>query len=267
MTIITIPTVILVLALAGSLLRGLHHLPRRFEKRRPEYLQPVGPQSRDGLDLLLFISAVFPIALISLPSVPVFGGTKHWMPAFPFISLLAGVAVSRLGEVAVFSFRRLPQNAIRAAVLALVVAPPIQQTLSSHPLGLASYVPLVGGAPGAASLGMTRQFWGYTTANVAPWLNETFSDGARLDIHDTAGPSFRMFHEEGILDDSIRASHLSSADAALMHHELHMVRNESWIWNRFKTVAPTHVFTYQGVPIVSVYTKANMKPSLDQGGM
>ena len=102
---------------------------------------------------------------------------------------------------------------------------------------------------------MTRQFWGYTTAGVAPWLNAHVKKGETVEFHDTARPSIRMFREEGLLRGHIRHAGLKEASFALMHHELHMVRNEAWIWNAFGTFVPSHVLLYQGVPIVSVYER------------
>jgi hypothetical protein len=261
MTLFTIPTVTMVLFFAGAFLRARHHLGGRWARFVLERTEPVGPRSRDGLDLLLLIAGLFPIALIALPNVPIFGGTKHWMPAMPFITLLAGVGAARLADVAASLVRRPPRRLVGAIVLAILLLPPLQQTAASHPFGLAFYVPLVGGAPGAASLGMLRQFWGYTTQGVAPWLNAHTSKGGKVWFHDTAPPSVAMFREEGILRRDIRsANRPQDAELSLLHHELHMIHNESWIWNAYRSITPVHVLTYQGVPIVSVY-RSPAKPA------
>ncbi|MEO8183472.1 MAG: hypothetical protein ABI895_31950 [Deltaproteobacteria bacterium] len=47
---------------------------------------------------------------------------------------------------------------VRRAGLRLVA-----MTWHAHPWGLSFYTPLVGGAPGAAGLGLNRTFWGYAT--------------------------------------------------------------------------------------------------------
>lgn len=255
MTLFTIPTTIVVLALAGIVMRLRHHLPPKLEATVPKTWQPTGPMSKDGLDLLLLIAGGFPIALISLPNVPIFGGTKHWMPAFPFIALLAGLAAVRLVDVMRERLSGVPAKVAAVLLGALLIAPAAQQTASSHPFGLASYVPFIGGAPGAATIGLTRQFWGYTTRSVIPWLNKTYPNGARLEIHDTAHPAFHMFHEDGTLKRSIRAAKLSRSNVALLHHELHMIYAERWIWDEYHEFIPTFVLTYHGVPMVSVYTR------------
>jgi hypothetical protein len=254
MTLFTIPTVTIALFLAGAFLRARHRMTGRWTRFLRDRSAPIGPESRDGLDLLLLIAGLFPILLIALPTTPKFGGTKHWMPAFPFIALLAGVGAARLADVAAGLLRRVPRPAVSAAVLALLALAPLQQTAASHPFGLAFYVPFVGGAPGAASLGMLRQFWGYTTQGVAPYLNAETRKGGRVWFHDTAPSSVAMFREQGIVRRDIRAAiRPNDADFALLHHELHMIHNETWIWNAYNSITPVHVLTYQGVPMVSVY--------------
>lgn len=259
MTLITVPTIIVLLFVFGAAMRLRHHLPRIAVQKLKLASPPVGPKSKDGFDLLWVAAGLFPLALISLPNVPIFGGTKHWMPAYPLLALIAGSAAARFAD----KIRELkpawPKHAISAAALALVLLPPLQQTATSTPFGLASYVPLIGGAPGAADIGMTRQFWGYTTRGVIDYLNKTFPDGARVEIHDTLYSSWKMYKRDGILNKNLVASRLGKSNVALMHHELHMIRNESWIWSRYGTFTPVHVLTYQGVPIVSVFYKNSLQ--------
>ncbi|MCB9567396.1 MAG: hypothetical protein H6710_09350 [Myxococcales bacterium] len=55
------------------------------------WLAPLRPHERlDGV--LLALLAIFPLALIAAPTVPIFGGTKHWLTAYPFLALAAAVA-------------------------------------------------------------------------------------------------------------------------------------------------------------------------------
>lgn len=253
MTAFTVPSVVLLLAIAGAILLLRRRLPAVLDRRVRGWWSPAPPAPRDGFDLLVAICALFPIALISFPSVPIFGGTKHWMPALPFIALLAGAGASRLFSIAAIKLKRLSPRAVSAMLLALLLAPPLQQTIVSHPYGLASYVPLVGGAPGAADLGMLRQFWGYTTMGVLPFLNEQVPPGGRVYFHDTARPSVEMFRRDGTLREDIENWRIRGSNYALVHHELHMIMVDTYIWNSYGSVHPAHVLTHQGVPLVSVY--------------
>jgi hypothetical protein len=256
LTLFTVPTVTLALFLAGAFIRARHHLGGRWARFLIERTRIVGPGSRDGLDLLVLMAGLFPILLIAMPTTPKFGGTKHWMPAMPFMALLAGVGAARFADVAAAALTRLPGRLVRALALAIVLLPPVYETAASHPYGLAFYVPFVGGAPGAASLGMLRQFWGYTTEGVAQWLDLEVPKGGKVWFHDTAPSSVAMFKEQKIIRRDIRSTEKpSDAQFSLLHHELHMIHNESWIWNAYHSIVPAHVLTYQGVPLVSVYRK------------
>jgi hypothetical protein len=53
-------------------------------KTSPRWSAPLtGRDRRDGLLWALF--AAFPLALIAAPTIPIFGGTKHWLTAYPFL--------------------------------------------------------------------------------------------------------------------------------------------------------------------------------------
>ena len=49
----------------------------------------VGREPEDGRTAFIALNLLVPVVLIAAPSVPIFGGTKHWMGALPFGCLLA----------------------------------------------------------------------------------------------------------------------------------------------------------------------------------
>ncbi len=145
---------------------------------------------------------------------------------------------------------------VDVAAFAAVLAAPLAETLHSHPWGLSNYTPLVGGAPGAASLGLNRQFWGFTTGAVVDWLNEHVAPGQSVYIHDTAGEAWEMLHRDGRLLPNVQAAWSVQASAfALYHHEEHMETIEYQIWTAYGTSSPAYIGTYDGVPIVYVYAR------------
>lgn len=179
-------------------------------------------------------------------STPIYGGTKHWLSAYPFLCLLAALGVGRAG-------RALSRPVLTAAS---VLAAPFAITLSSHPHGLSSYTPLVGGAVGAADLGLNRGFWGYETGALAADLNRLAPRAALVYLHDTLGPSFRMLQSDGRLRSDLRGSlDLPRTDVALYHHEPHMGRVEGQIWLAYGTASPVAIATHDGVPVAWLYLK------------
>ncbi|MGF2075737.1 hypothetical protein, partial [Enterococcus casseliflavus] len=45
--------------------------------------------------VLLLGCLLAPLVIIALPWTPIFGGTKHWFTAYPFLALFAGAGVDR----------------------------------------------------------------------------------------------------------------------------------------------------------------------------
>jgi hypothetical protein len=148
-------------------------------------------------------------------------------------------------------------RAAEAGLFASVVAAPLAVTAHSHPFGLSAYVPLVGGTAGGASLGLNRQFWGFTTQTAAEeYLNQDAPHGATVFIHDTTWDAWAHMQEEGRVRGDLRAVGAPhDAQFALLQHELHMSEVDYSIWTAFGTVAPTYIVTHDDVPIVSIYRR------------
>lgn len=218
-----------------------------------------GAGERLGLDVL---AMVVPLGPFFLPTTPIFGGTKHWMPAYPFLALFVARAVFFIGNGLAawlrdrFASFSIPKPAVWASLAALFTAAPIAQTWHSHPFGLSTYVALVGGSAGGATLGLNRQFWGFTTQGLAPWLQANAKPGDRIFIHDTTyGAWAQMVAEHRIPPGISPVGSVHDATIAIVHHELHMAEAEASIMTVFG-VAPAYVLTHDGVPIISVYRRA-----------
>jgi hypothetical protein len=193
------------------------------------------------------------------PATPIFGGTKHWLTAYPFLALLAGrgfrlvaLALERAGGERGF-WNRLPLPALGAASVSLVS---VVMALRVHPFGLSAYTPLVGGAAGAATLGLNRTFWGYTTGSLSDYIDRRAPQGSSIYVHDTALPSFDMLRADGRLREDLRGSlSIAGSNLALYHHEPHMSRVEHQIWMDYGSVTPSAMLTHDGVPVTWIYQR------------
>jgi 4-amino-4-deoxy-L-arabinose transferase-like glycosyltransferase len=259
----TVPAVTLLLFGIGAFDRLKALALRAFawiQKQRDKEAPAAEKGDRAETDLLLFLSFAAPIAVFFLPKTPIFGGTKHWLPAYPFLAIFAGRGFDRVAtrmQQTLSPWLRSKQQELGAAVAlgALVVLPPLLVTEHSHPFGLSSYVPIVGGTAGGADLGLNRQFWGFTTQSLAPYFDK-LPPHARVFIHDTAWDSFyRMTQEHRIRPDLQPVGSPSEAQVGLVHHELHMNEVDFQEWVAFETTAPDYVLVHDGVPIVSVYRR------------
>jgi 4-amino-4-deoxy-L-arabinose transferase-like glycosyltransferase len=269
MILATVPTVTMILFAIGAFDR-LVILGKRagaFGQRllgREATLDAGVARDRAETDVLFFLAMGASLAVFLLPKTPIFGGTKHWLPAYPFLCMFAGrgfdlvaAALDRALASRVLPRARLTRRLAHAALFASVFAAPLAVTAHSHPFGLSSYVPLVGGTAGGADLGLNRQFWGFTTESLAPYFAAKAPPGATVFIHDTAWDSWaRMLDERRLRPDLRGVGSPGEAEFSIVHHELHMNELDYMIWGAYGHDAPDYVLTHDGVPIISVYRRS-----------
>lgn len=245
MTLFTVSLPVVGLALVG--------IASRVPELTPPWRLSPGDAITRRTDVLWLGCVIAPLLAIAVPTTPIFGGTKHWMSAYPFMALFAGWGLVWVTERA--TLERTPRRRVPGPLLgALCLLPGFVQTAHSHPFGLSHYMPVAGGVQGAADLGMNRQFWGFTTGSLVPWLVDQLPDGGAVWTCDTTTGAWSMLHADGALPSNIRgASSISDADFALVHHEAHFAEVDHQIWAVYRTSQPAHVLHYDGVPIISVY--------------
>ncbi len=254
MTLVTVPATILLASAFGAW------------SLKPSRVREVFDDQKGTL-LLLCINLLFPIALISQPNTPIFGGTKHWMPAMPFLACFAGLGVAYVLEKAK-EWRDSPavRGAFAAAVAVGVIGPALYGTVENHPFGTSYYNELIGSYRGAADARMMRQFWGYTSRQALPWLNENAPQGSRIDIHNTTTYAWQMYRREGLVREDLRPAGQFGAGYLMHHHQKAFVFRIVDSWENLGTRAPSHVVDIDGVPVMSVYERADVrKRRLQQG--
>jgi hypothetical protein len=246
----TVPTSALLLALLGlalGLRSALTPVPKDSSpvpKDTPTWRAPLrGQPARDGLLWALF--AGFPLALIAVPTIPIFGGTKHWLTAYPFMALAAATAFVALARAAHLRgrWRHAP-----AAALLLVLVPGLWSTIDGHPHGLSQYAPLVGGPRGAADLGLLRGFWGHA---LPPGVFT--QPGAPLYLHDLHELARQQYAREGRWPAGNTPATPARARQGLLFHERHMQSLEIQLWESLRSTAPAEVVTLDDVPLTSLY--------------
>lgn len=251
MTWATVPTALLVLAALGLALDARAELraPAGVLERPPRFDAPL-PRGWPHLRALwLGMLGLFPLVLISLPSTPIFGGTKHWITAYPFLALAAALAWRDLWRAA-----SLGRHArwLAPLGLALCLGPTAVATVDGHPYGMSQYAPLVGGPRGAADLGLNRGFWGHAVHDLWPTLQQTPGPLYPHDLHDL---SRKQYEREGRWPPHLQPGPLRRARSGLLFHELHMTTDEVALWDQLGTTAPAQVVSLDDVPLTSLYVE------------
>lgn len=212
------------------------------------------------LEVLVVANAAASIAIISQPQVPHFGGVKHWFPSMPFLAVLAAGVLARgaKGLSAWLSPRWKGAREARVFV-ALAVAcalPALLATARLYEYGTSAYAELAGGVPGAASLGMQRQYWANNLTGVLPWLNANARPGERVYLHENHGGQVRDYQRNGMLrSDLIVVGSPYEADIVAYQYHQEFREHEYMTWQAFGTTRPVTGLYLDETPQVVVYRR------------
>ena len=264
----TVPTTTLLLFGIGGLDRArivIGQVAGWFGKagqRARAWLGVEGPEDPLQTDLLLVLSLAVPLAVFLLPRTPIFGGTKHWITAYPALAIFAGHGfdlVANKIEALLRARTTLDADKRRWAIAvagAVTLIAPFAVTRHSHPFGLSAYVPFFGGTAGGADLGLNRQFWGFTTESLGPWFAQNTKPGDTVYIMDTAWQSWARMVDEKRVPPWLRGvGSPAEAELSMVHHEQHINEVDYNIWTEHGKSAPEYVLMHDGVPIISVYRR------------
>jgi len=232
MTFFTTPTPQLVCFFAG-----IFYFCRDFFKST----DPTGKEAA----FAMIAGSLFPIFLIAWPSVPIFGGIKHWFTGYPLM-LTAGVFVIEETAKKLIKTSDLKKNLAVAALFIITLISLISPNIKFAKRGAAFYNELIGGAQGAAEARMQRNFWGYDIIDLAGTLNREAAQNTRIYImsgyEGLNQNSFRFMQQAGIVRSDIRATNnLHEADMALFFYEKQNEHVMNSIAYEFGTIRPLAV--------------------------
>ncbi len=209
------------------------------------------------LEALIVVNALASIAIISQPDVPHFGGVKHWFPSMPFLAMLAGISLER-GAIALHAWR--PWLKTRdATIAALAIACSIPAFIANwrvYPYGTSFYSEPAGGLPGAATLGMQRQFWANNVTGVLDWINQNARQGERVYLHECHGGQIRDYQKNGMLRTDLGfVGDPFSADLVAYQYHQEFREHEFNTWQALGTTKPVTGLYVDETPQVVVYRR------------
>jgi hypothetical protein len=147
--------------------------------------------------------------------------------------------------------------------VALVCLPAVVETRRSHPDGLAHYNLIAGGFAGGASIGMNRQFWGYSVLPMLDWFAKHVPPSRATYWHDVFPDALNFYVRDGRLPPGlgnlgIGEDVVARSDIGLVVHERHFLLYEGLFWEAYGSTKTAYVRTREGVPIVTAYRRANL---------
>ncbi|MCX7049973.1 MAG: glycosyltransferase family 39 protein [Candidatus Sumerlaeota bacterium] len=199
------------------------------------------------VSMLLLISALFPIAFISLPSQAKFDGARLFGAAFPAMAVLTGVTLARMIQ----RWREGWTGWAARSLYVLALLGGAFAIFDSHPYGLSYFNAFIGGTRGAEAAGMEVAYWGEAiNDDVIRTLNE---------LPPNAQLMTRAIHDRAL--EHLQAWGKLRQDIKLGSHEgdhFLLVQNRRGFWTpsdyqiekRFKPLKP---WGFPGVPLVLLY--------------
>ncbi len=209
---------------------------------------------------LIGANLLFPIALISMPNTPIFGGVKHWLPTMAFFALIAGYGFDWMRRKLATRLHGAPTRTLATIALAAsLLAPGAVASLAYADVGTSYYNELIGGVRGGADRGMHRQFWGYAGRFGLEYVNANAPRNARVAFHNTTWDAVTWYKRDGLLRSDIRWRRDPPEDCRhgaalyLFHHQESFAQDQIGSWRAMRTYRPVRVVATDGVPVLSVY--------------
>jgi len=199
---------------------------------------------------ILLTGALFPIFLIAIPSVPIFGGIKHYFTGFP-IMLTAGVFLvsseaervfkKYFGQKKVFNTKVFISLLFFLCAVSLV---PLNVKFAKR--GAAFYNQLIGGVQGAARKRMQRNFWGYDILDLVKTLNREAPLNSKVYVmggyEGLNWNSFLFLKKEGVIRKDIEGTNtIRNADFAFFFYEKQNEHIMNTIGTEFDSLVPLAV--------------------------
>ncbi|MCS7254010.1 MAG: glycosyltransferase family 39 protein [Armatimonadota bacterium] len=258
MTAVTTPALTLLMALAGTAITIVRW------------------QSTPMLARVALINYIIHIAPFCLPQTPKYNCVRLFMPAIPFLIVLASFAFHKLEMIAskllarVHPYINVRPKIISLSLIVIFIAPSLNSLLRIHPFELSYYNALVGGTRGAVyRWGFESTYWGVNIVQLLPFLNEQ-RDGSLVFIIPVGLHAYMdLYIRFGWLKPTLRFTSkiedLPKADFAMFQGSQTEIYDNPITWFLWLKCKPAHAAVYDGVPIAAVYDANAIRIALKWG--
>lgn len=197
------------------------------------------------INFTLLVGSLFPILLIAIPTVPIFGGIKHWFTGYPLM-MTAGVFFISNEMKKILGKNNFQKTVFISTVFLMSAVSLIPLNVKFAKRGPAFYNQLIGGVQGAAEQRMQRNFWGYDILDLVSKLNSEAPKGSTVYVmggyEGLNWNSFLFLKKEGIIRKDISGTNnLKNADFAFFFYEKQNEHIMNEIAIEFGTVNPVAI--------------------------
>jgi 4-amino-4-deoxy-L-arabinose transferase-like glycosyltransferase len=259
-TITTIPITILFLILLAIAIIVLEKVPgSKFQIPNSKL------KNQFDLYILILFNALFPILLQSGPAIPKYDGIRLFLPAFPYLSILAGLGFCFLLTFTKQQFlwaKQIPpqlRNKIITLILCLILLiPPLYHVIETHPYQLSYYNLLLGGTSGAKQKDMESTYWcEAVNPDVLQYLNHLVPENGKVRFLSFSDEVIQWYQEHNLLRKDIQCFSTDEPEYYVLQCRQGFFGGVEW--NLYKKAVPIKVFPYRHtVPLVIIYVNSSV---------
>lgn len=204
-------------------------------------------------DRFILLNALYPIIFFSLPGVYRYDWIRLFLPAYPFVCLLAGRGIVVTTDL----FRGRVRILAASAVIVLWLFTLYSSVVRVHPWESAYYNELVGGTSGAARLGFETEFWGNSYMGILPWMN--FNKG-KIMCTTPAAHALYYYKAMGQLSPEVQFdAGRTGCEYLIVLMRQGFITSDPFTAGVVKRERPIYAVTLDGVPLIGVYDITDMK--------
>lgn len=203
-------------------------------------------------DKVLLLNALFPIIFFSLPGVYRYDWVRLFLPAFPFVCLVAGKGIWVICSKASSKRRSLLIIIVYVFWLTTVYS----SVVRIYPWVSSYYNEFVGGPKGAATLGFESEYYGNAYIGVLPWMNDHKNDMMCVPFTKHAVDYYQAMGQ-------IQAGVVFGATGDACRYEIILMRQgfilqDPYITKLVNSREPVYSVSLDGVPLVGVFDRTGM---------
>lgn len=196
----------------------------------------------------ILYNALLPILFFSLPFVFRYDGIRLFLPAYPFVFLIAGFG---LNELTKYIHKTLVKHIFLITLLMIWCASAIWYFKYNHPYEASYYNSLVGGVDGANRLGLEVEYWGNAWISVLPWMNQNKIHP--MCVFPTTAP-FYYYQAMGMIEPGVV---FTARDKACEYFVILMRKGlfsrDPYVEEVVNNITPIYSVKYSHTPLVNVY--------------
>jgi 4-amino-4-deoxy-L-arabinose transferase-like glycosyltransferase len=199
----------------------------------------------------VLFNALFPLLVISAPSVPKYDGVRLFLPAFLFIAIIAGMGIHQMG---LWAQKKRFEKVFYLIYIGLYLLTIYSSIIKIHPYQSSYFNELVGGAEGAVRKGFEAEYWGNAYIGVLPWLNEHSDHTFWIYMADLAPQVLRgveLYKKEGLLKEEVQFGGRKRSDYLILLIRQGFFNEE--MWRYYKYSEPVFSVKLSNTPLVNVY--------------